>query len=176
METKSWTTIDKSDWGDGPWMQEPDKMQWQDPETGLPCLVVRALVTGALCGYVGVTRDHPAYEKDYTRLDVDLDVHGGLTFADKCQPDAEEKGICHIPGEGEPDDVWWLGFDCSHAGDFCPAMEALHRRIGVPSFEAQLPAELRELYKRHSDVYAALPYVQMQVYELAKQLKAMANA
>ena len=23
--------------------------------------------------------------------------------------------------EGEPEKVWWLGFDCAHAGDVCPA-------------------------------------------------------
>jgi hypothetical protein len=58
----------------------------------------------------------------------DIDVHGGLTFADMCQGQAESgKGICHVPGEGEPDHVWWFGFDCAHAGDLCPAYEGRYR-------------------------------------------------
>lgn len=49
MQTISYTTKDKSTWGDGPWQHEPDKMQYEDPDTGLPCLIVRNAV-GALCG------------------------------------------------------------------------------------------------------------------------------
>lgn len=45
--------VDKSGWARGVWDSEPDKIQWQDAETGLPCLIVRGPV-GALCGYVGV--------------------------------------------------------------------------------------------------------------------------
>lgn len=56
--------IDKSQWGDGPWQSEPDKIQWQDEATGLPCLIVRGPV-GALCGYVGVPKTHPAYGLHY---------------------------------------------------------------------------------------------------------------
>lgn len=35
-----------------------------------------------------------------------LAVHGGLTYSDRCHDD-----ICHVPAPGEPDDVWWFGFD-----------------------------------------------------------------
>ena len=56
--------VDKSQWGDGPWQSEPDKIQWQDAATGLPCLIVRGPV-GALCGYVGVPKTHPAYGLHY---------------------------------------------------------------------------------------------------------------
>lgn len=41
MQTKQWTTIDKSAWPRGAWDDEPDKVQWQDPATGLPCLIDR---------------------------------------------------------------------------------------------------------------------------------------
>lgn len=64
MQTLRYTTVDKSTWGDGPWQSEPDKMQWQDEATGLPCLIVRGPV-GALCGYVGIAPDHPAYGLSY---------------------------------------------------------------------------------------------------------------
>lgn len=81
MKTIEYRTRDKSGWGMGPWHSEPDKKQWQDEETGLPCLIVRGPV-GALCGYVGVPAAHPYHGKDYN--DVAVDVHGGLTFADFC--------------------------------------------------------------------------------------------
>ena len=46
--------------------------------------------------------------------------------------DAPEKsGICHIPDQGEPDDVWWLGFDCLHGGDLAPGMMAFPELRGL---------------------------------------------
>ena len=64
METREYKTVDKSTWDDGPWKDEPDKKQWQEETTGLPCLIVRNHM-GALCGYVGVPKDHPLYEAAY---------------------------------------------------------------------------------------------------------------
>ena len=81
MKTIEYTYRDKSSWGDGPWQSEPDKIQWLDEATGLPCLIVRGPV-GALCGYVGVPEGHPHFEQKYD--DVDVRVHGGLTFASFC--------------------------------------------------------------------------------------------
>lgn len=83
METIEYRTIDKSEWGPGEWQDEPDKKQWRDEATGLPCLIVRN-GSGALCGYVGVPRNHVYYGSDYDKVDVE--VHGGLTFAGKCSP------------------------------------------------------------------------------------------
>lgn len=60
METIEYRTMDKSKWRDGPWQNEPDKKQWQDADTKMPCLIVRNNV-GALCGYVGVAKDHPLF-------------------------------------------------------------------------------------------------------------------
>lgn len=135
IETKEWRTVDKSAWLRGEWDSEPDKMQWPDEETGLPCLVVRG-PSGALCGYVGVPKSHPFYGVDYSDCSLGRDehycdhapqhyveVHGGLTFADKCSPgETEGRGICHVATEGE-DEVWWLGFDCAHCDDMMPGRE-----------------------------------------------------
>jgi hypothetical protein len=160
--TIEYTTADKTTWGDGPWQSEPDKKQWQDAETGLPCLIVRnTSVTGSLCGYVGVSKDHPAYEQHYDADPVsDVSVHGGLTFASGCSHGNPETGICHIPGDGEPDDVWWFGFDCAHAWDRAPAMDATLREIGSPNPHPE-------------DVYRDWSYVEAEVADQAKQLKAM---
>ncbi len=171
METKVYHTIDKSSWGDGPWLQEPDKMQWRDQETGLPCLIVRSHgITGSLCGYVGVFKNHPYYGRGYDDFyedGLDIDVHGGLTFAGMCAHSEDESdGICHVPGPGEPDDVFWFGFDCSHAFDYNPKMKAWEGTI--PAFR-----ELNERYKEVEEVYRNWSYVTEQVTNLASQLHAI---
>jgi hypothetical protein len=113
MEPIEQTYIDKSEWQRGEWDNEPDRIEWRFEGTPrLACLIVRG-PSGALCGYVGVPPGHPWHGKDYN--DVDVNVHGGLTFARGCD---EGGKICHVPLEGESPDVWWLGFDCAHSGDF----------------------------------------------------------
>lgn len=159
METLEWRFTDKSEWDDGPWQSEPDKKQWLDEETGLPCLIHRG-GSGGLCGYVGISADHPDFQKDYDN--VDYDVHGGLTFANFCadvkRPDGS--GICHIVEEGENDRVWWFGFDCAHSGDYTPMMSKYRR---------QHP----DLYRCNPwETYKDLTYVERQVKALARQLKA----
>lgn len=160
MKTISYTTVDKSEWGAGPWQGEPDKKQWLDDATGYPCLIVRSShVTGSLCGYVGVPKTHAVYGKDYN--DIDAEVHGGLTFAGACHKHgSEESSICHIVEEGESDDVWWLGFDCAHCSDLSPAMRRTMRGI------------IKENYEEHEwEIYRDMKYVTDQVEFLAKQLK-----
>jgi hypothetical protein len=123
IETKvAHGTIDRSTWGSGPWDGEPDKMQFWDAEHGFPVLIKRNRM-GSLCGYVGVPPGHPWYEKRYD--DVDADVHGGLTFADGCSHGEWSDSICHTVPDGQPDDVWWLGFDCGHYLDISPGLRWL---------------------------------------------------
>lgn len=143
---------DKSTWpSDGPWNSEPDKIQWLDEASGLPCLIVRG-PSGALCGYVGVPSNHPLHGKDYDQAHsaADIEVHGGLTFAGSCHHTPDNTSICHIPEEGEPDDVWWLGFDCAHSGDVSPAYDR---------------------FARIHDSYKNIRYVTNEVQSLARQLK-----
>lgn len=151
-----YTTKDKSDWGDGPWQDEPDKIQWIDKKTGLPCLIVRNH-NGAWCGYVGVSEGHPYFGKDYDSVDVD--VHGGLTYADHCmEGEPEEESVCHIPEPGEPDHVWWFGFDCHHFMDYGPAFEARMREHGIDHDPDGL------------STYKTVVYVRDEVINLAEQL------
>jgi hypothetical protein len=132
MERKTWVTVDKSGWGPGPWLEEFDKEQWADEATGYACLIKRGPV-GALCGYVGVPEGHPWHGKDYDDITPYPEVHGGLTYASLCQEGPEGETICHMAAPGEPEPLWWLGFDCAHAGDLSPAYErlggALARRL-----------------------------------------------
>jgi hypothetical protein len=139
--------------GNGPWTTEPDKAQWVDEATGLDCLIVRNR-GGALCGYVGLPPGHRAHGVDYDDVTPYPDVHGGLTFAGPCQEDnGGGRGICHVPEPGRPADVWWLGFDCAHAGDMSPR------------WADHLPASLRM-----HEVYRDFDYVKAEVERLAAQL------
>lgn len=119
MEAKTWHTTDKSGWGPGPWQEEPDKEQWPDPVTGYACLLKRG-PSGALCGYVGVPEGHPWHSRDHD--DIAADVHGGLTYSSSCEEGPEGETICHVPAPGEPEPLWWVGFDCAHAFDIIPAV------------------------------------------------------
>lgn len=149
IETKESSWHDKSRWLRGPWDDEPDKRQWSDPSTGLPCLIVRG-PSGALCGYVGVSAGHPQYEME----DADVEVHGGITYSAFCQADGGH--ICHETCD-EHDKVWWLGFDCSHSGDMRP----MYANNGL------------SIYDDYGNSYKDFSYVEREVSDLARQLAAM---
>lgn len=105
---------------------------------GYRCVVIFGKM-GHRCGYVGLETNNPFYNIDYDEkvswlklkeneqlgkrsvfaLFADLgdletgvssglyfDVHGGITFSDNIEG---------YPVEHE--NLWWLGFDCAHAGD-----------------------------------------------------------
>lgn len=159
---REWTWIDRKalGWPSGEWDDEPDKVHWKDAATGLDCLAVRNPRRGNWCGYVAVTEGHPAFGNGYS--DVDADVHGGLTFADFCQEtEGPHRGICHVPFPGEPDRVWWLGFDCAHAWDYCPEDKRLADEKGG-CFTIG-----------YDETYRTLGYVRMHCRNLAHQLAAM---
>jgi hypothetical protein len=158
MEHKTWTTMDKAAWGLGPWQDEPDKEQWPDEATGYACLIKRNRL-GALCGYVGVPEGHPWHGRGYD--DVPADVHGGLTYAASCQEGPEEATICHVPAPGEPEPLWWFGFDCAHYMDLSPGMSAELADAGLP-----WPGD-RETYKTVTYVKAECASLAQQVAEAA---------
>jgi hypothetical protein len=169
-------------WGAGPWCDEPDRVEFD--AHGLPCLMQR-IPMGTWCGYVAVPPGHPLHGKQPSArvfcadrsklavrgiipafleamredddstvsLDVLLDVHGGLTYADACHGK-----ICHVPKPGEPDNVWWFGFDCGHCDDLSPGLAAV---LGVTFPGA---------------TYKNAAYVREQCEALALQLRALASA
>ena len=152
--------IDKSTWGPGPWQDEPDRVDFV--HAGFACFALRRDRMGYWCGYCGVPREHPAYGKRYYDVPIDVDVHGGLTCARAC-----DAPICHVPVPGMPADVWWLGFDCAHAGDLAPGMEADLRSISIGR------GARRNIFR---DVYRDLPYVRREIERLAEQLSAMVRS
>lgn len=145
--------LPKSEWGAGPWQDEPDRVEWRSH--GLPCLIVRNMrVTGALCGYVGLPPGHPLHGVDYSDC-PEFEVHGGLTYSNKCTDH-----IYHEPLPGESKDIWWLGFDCGHHNDIAPRLNALiHISMG----------EGRPHWEGES--YRDINYVRGEVERLAAQLK-----
>ena len=89
-----------------PWENEPDYAEWVQEPSGYKCRISRNEVTGTLCGYVGIPKEHrfwgASYEDDELR-DIGDNVHGGITYSQ------------------QGDDGWWyFGFDTAHADDFAP--------------------------------------------------------
>jgi hypothetical protein len=148
----------------------------------LPCLIKRHDQLGHLCGYVGVPAGHPWHGLHYDAVgngpkpdDYDeewwIDVHGGLTYANGCTGHDPATSICHVPNDGEPDDVWWLGFDCAHAGDLSGMAYSSELRAKLDKIYAETFAKFPG-YPR--DEYRDVAYVTDQCALLAKQ--AAANA
>lgn len=126
-------------WRKGPWDHEPDRKEFK--HAGLDCLLQRTPM-GHWCGYVGVGREHPLHGASGSdRRTDELEVHGGITYARACNG-----VVCHKPAPGEPDALWWFGFDCAHFGDLSPGWK--------------------------TGVYRDIDYVEQQTRHLAEQLAA----
>jgi len=141
-------TVNRSRWSRGPWDNEPDKAEWRTA-AGYHAIALR-VHHGAWCGYVAVPPGHPCHGADYeTETTSDLEVHGGLTYASACHGN-----VCHVPAPGEPDNVWWIGFDTAHGGGLSPN-GAHNAYVG-------------------GLVYRTLEYVKAECESLASQLAAKA--
>ena len=151
MQTIIYNFIDKAKWLKGEWQEEPDKVQWQDEKTKLPCIAVRHRTLGHWCGYVGADKSNKLYGHsfgfEFSEPLGELSVHGGVTHTGTCSED--EHGVCHIVEKGEDDDIWWIGFDCAHLYDYSPNMN--DKPIG-------------------DEVYKNLDYVKQECRDLAEQI------
>ena len=148
--------IDRTGWPKGPWDNEPDRIEWKT-KAGLVGLMVRPR-HGGWCGYVALPPTHPDHGKHYNELDAEIEAHGGLTYAEKCAG-----VVCHVPAPGEPDDVWWLGFDCVHSGDFAPG-HARSENYMRTMFEGYPIGRAQGDYRDEG-------YVRAEVEKLAEQLE-----
>ena len=77
---------------------KPYKVEKAWEHAGLKCVVVLNREQGHRCGYVRIMPDHPSHCEPYN--DVDVHVHGGLTY-----------------GRLDVEHGYWLGWDCAHFGD-----------------------------------------------------------
>lgn len=142
----------------GPWDDEPDKVQWPDETTGLACMIRRNPVLGMWCGYVGIDDTHPLYGTNpFTPTMAAFNVHGGINYGGECDGD-EEHGVCHVAGPGEPEPLWWFGFDCGRTWDLIP-------RIAYDSLFAPLHGDESPRW-----TYRDQSYVTREVELLARQL------
>lgn len=186
METKQETYIDKSSWARGPWDSEPDKMQFTDEATGLPCLVVRG-PAGALCGYVGVSKGHPLYEVQYSD---ECPALAAALEKRKEQPLGETPGLMLMLGALMGDlspraDVvlnvhGGLTFSghCQEGGKICHEVcEGEDDNVWWLGFDCAHSGDLSPKYKQNyaemmfgGEAYRDLDYVKREIAGLARQL------
>ncbi len=120
---------------------------------------------GFRCGYVKVEPGHPWHGQEAENVETYAadsdgdrwpDVHGGLTFS---APDTP----CEADG---PDNGWWVGFDCGHAGDG-------HDPLIMSDDYRQRANERPDLYSAiGGDVIRTQEYVEQECRKLADQAAA----
>lgn len=157
------TWIDKSNWGEGGWHEEPDRVEWTDRATGLHCLARRHEPLGCWNGYVAVPPGHPWHGVGCEVPDVR--VYGDLTYAGPGDRSESIPGYAcngHYLRPDPPEDDWWFGFDCGHGWDLMPMLAALR---SLPA-DADEPFDLAD---RLSDgrTYKSLAFVRGQCEVLA---------
>lgn len=99
----------------GEWTNEPDKIVWYFPQYNLMGMIVRSKRSGHLCGYIGVPEGHSLHGLHYN--EASGSVHGGWTYGNSCGGH-----ICHDALPGEPEHVYWFGFDCAQSEDLSPKL------------------------------------------------------
>ena len=120
-------------------------------------LILKNDTLGTLCGYVGIPESHIFYRKHYNQyldecsdyivyrkgegqssIESLLSVHGGVTFTGNTL-------------EGMDPHLWYIGFDCAHAGDLI-----LYLPLNIRSWD---------------DVFRDEIYVMKELESLLEQLK-----
>jgi hypothetical protein len=124
--------------------------------------MVRNENMGHWCGYAGVKPEHPFFGKTYQ--DLHLYAPGGLTYTNSCND-----RVCHKPAPGEPDNIWWLGFDCAHGGDQMPKSLLLNELLvglGRPILDEYCLASREEHYWTFEEVKEAVKHLAEQVWTI----------
>lgn len=117
-------------------------------QAGLPARV-QIMPMGHRCGYVGVSKE--VFEgKGYD--DLDIEVHGGLTYA-----------------RDEEDGLRWYGFDCAHLGDARDVnlMDAEHK---------EMYEKYHMGFNDGTDTIKSLDYCINECESMANQLKQLETA
>ena len=132
-----------------PWEDEPDHAEWIQEPSGYKCRIVRNEITGSLCGYVGIPREHRFWGDTYNGTNEELyaiedDVHGGLTYS-----------------QAGSDGWWYFGFDTNHADDFAPKMVEYWLERGYKDFEIKYSDSMK---------YKTWEFVENEIHWLGKRL------
>jgi hypothetical protein len=116
--------------------KEGDFHEWIDEYSGYLCRIRRVKPYSCWCGYVRVPAAHNCSDIDYD--DVNVEVHGGLTFGSNNFPDTRIYDK----------EYYWFGFDCGHSGDRIPYLweEGTYRTVDY------VKNECRELAKQLKDM------------------------
>lgn len=124
-DARTWTTVDKTEWPAGPWHAEPDRVQWTDPLSDLPCLITRHPEYGCLVGYVAVPPGDPLHGAAAGQ--VPALAPGSITFTGASIGTLNPAGIppCDL------DNPWWIGFGAFHAWDVSPGETVMWDLLGV---------------------------------------------
>jgi hypothetical protein len=131
----------------GPWDSETNFKKWQ--HAGLTCMIQRNFY-GVWCGYVGVKKAHPCYEKDCGRISSgyrNISAHGGVTYAGRLDNTA----------------IWWIGFGCDSASDIIPYCADLYEATET----------IYGFVGKHGEIYRDTAYAIKETNNLAEQLASL---
>jgi hypothetical protein len=120
-----------------------DEYEWAVTSNGM----------GFRCGYIRVPAGHPWHGKD--ELDIDANVHGGLTFS---------AADMHCGREGAAEDGFWFGFDCAHYGD-----------APDPAIPSDNPVVARSMERGFPGTIRTQEYVEQECRNLIEQAKEAAR-
>lgn len=141
---EDWEALPRAEWGEGPWLTEPDLIEWRAEGCRYPMIIWRGGM-GQLCGYVGVPPEHPFYRRTAG--------FPGVSYAGPCDE-------FRAP-TGEPPTCWWFGFSCN---GYMPYHESFFRLISdIPGVPALTP-------RNEPSSYTDVPACQQAVESLAAYL------
>ena len=115
--------------------------------------VILGVPLGHRCGYVGLPKGHKYENMDYD--DLDVSVHGGLTYAGRYNK---------YPVD---DDRSWIGFDCAHCGDG-KDMKLIKELTDERTYNHMVDMERMFPIR---EVVRTTEYVENELIELVKQLE-----
>lgn len=137
------------------WRDDPPLQAWTCE--GILCAIAKGF--SFINGYVQIPKDHPWYGLPYAEIDVD--VHGGLTFGPETyrpeitfeQSEDNPLGPVTIPhrdGRDVAQIFGWIGFDTGHGGDWWTDEELEKAGVDLDGEEEHYRRSIRELYEKPS--------------------------
>jgi hypothetical protein len=138
--------VDKKEWEDGPWQNEPDYEIFEYKE--LPCFIQRHKTLGVYKGYVLIPLESYLFSRsrEAEALD-DIEVHGGITFT-------YQTALGYL-----------IGFDCGHPAEDIIPYSAMG--FAEPQSE-QLEKELKKMSL--GATYKDIEFVRNELKNLVDQI------